>query len=116
MQSLIYFLLVAGLFIFMMRFGCGAHVMGHGHRHGRHDHGGGDAESGGPGTTPRQAKDPVCGMTVETAAAKSTFHGGVAYYFCSTSCRDKFEASPKSYIQPLSATNQRTESEHGAHH
>jgi len=114
MQSLIYFLLVAGLFIFMMRFGCGAHVMGHGHRHGRH--GGGDAESGGPGTTPRQAKDPVCGMTVETATAKSTFYGGVAYYFCSTSCRDKFEASPKSYIQPLSATNQRMESEHGAHH
>ena len=33
MQSLLYFLLVAGLFIAMMRFGCGAHVMGHGHSH-----------------------------------------------------------------------------------
>ena len=35
MQPLLYFLLVAGLFIVMMRFGCGAHVMGHGHRHQR---------------------------------------------------------------------------------
>ena len=32
MQSLLYFLLLAGLFFAMMRFGCGAHVMGHAHR------------------------------------------------------------------------------------
>ena len=31
MNSPIYFLLWAGLFFVMMRFGCGAHVMGHGH-------------------------------------------------------------------------------------
>jgi hypothetical protein len=36
MQSLLYFLLSAGLFFVMMRFGCGAHVMGHGHVY---DHG-----------------------------------------------------------------------------
>ncbi len=34
MESLIYFLLFAGAFFLMMRFGCGAHVMGHGHGHG----------------------------------------------------------------------------------
>lgn len=116
MQSLIYFLIVAALFIFMMRFGCGSHVMGHGHRHGRHDQGGADAGGAGPGATPVQAKDPVCGMTIETATAKSTLYQGAAYYFCSASCRDKFEASPRSYIQLPSATIQHKEAEHGAHH
>ncbi len=33
MNSLIYFLIWGGLFFLMMRFGCGAHVMGHGHGH-----------------------------------------------------------------------------------
>ena len=32
---LLYLLLFAGFFILMMRFGCGAHVMGHG-QHGGH--------------------------------------------------------------------------------
>jgi hypothetical protein len=31
METLIYFALFAGLFFLMMRFGCGSHVMGHGH-------------------------------------------------------------------------------------
>ena len=34
MEALIYFALWAGLIFLMMRFGCGAHVMGHGHGHG----------------------------------------------------------------------------------
>ena len=38
MGLLLYLLLFGGLFLLMMRFGCGAHVMGHGqHRqHGQH--------------------------------------------------------------------------------
>ena len=32
--NILYFLLWAGVFFFMMRFGCGAHIMGHGHHHG----------------------------------------------------------------------------------
>ena len=35
MGMLLYLLLFAGFFILMMRFGCGAHVMGHG-QHGNH--------------------------------------------------------------------------------
>lgn len=35
MEVLLYFLLWAALILFMMRFGCGVHVMGHRHRHGR---------------------------------------------------------------------------------
>jgi hypothetical protein len=31
-ETLLYFALFAGLFFFMVRFGCGAHVMGHRHR------------------------------------------------------------------------------------
>ena len=33
MTSILYFLFWAGLFVVLMRFGCGAHVMGHGHHH-----------------------------------------------------------------------------------
>ena len=36
MSTLVYFLIWGGFFFVMMRFGCGAHIMGHGkgHRHG----------------------------------------------------------------------------------
>jgi YHS domain-containing protein/uncharacterized membrane protein YraQ (UPF0718 family) len=37
------------------------------------------------------AKDPVCGMQVETSAAPATTtHGGQRYYFCSDRCHDSF--------------------------
>lgn len=115
MESLIYFLLIAALFVFMMRFGCGAHVMGHGHRHGRS----GGAERG-PGDArwnePARDKDPVCGMMVETASAKSGLYQGRPYYFCSTDCRDKFEASPFQYARKSGDSSQLKEIEHGTHH
>jgi len=38
-------------------------------------------------------------MTVQTAGAKSTVYDGHAYYFCSQSCRAKFEATPASYAK-----------------
>jgi HAD superfamily hydrolase (TIGR01509 family) len=45
--------------------------------------------------------DPVCGMTIEesTAAATAT-HQGTTYYFCSTTCRERFEAEPEMYTSP----------------
>ena len=36
MPTYLYFLLWGVFFFMMMRFGCGAHIMGHGHGH-RHD-------------------------------------------------------------------------------
>ncbi|MCK9994604.1 MAG: hypothetical protein Dbin4_03124 [Alphaproteobacteria bacterium] len=36
MNSLLYFALWAGLIFVMMRFGCGAHIMGHGGHRRRH--------------------------------------------------------------------------------
>jgi Cu+-exporting ATPase len=46
------------------------------------------------------AIDPVCGMTVEKAAARWTAgHEGQAYYFCSEGCRNKFVADPAAYLE-----------------
>ena len=43
-------------------------------------------------------KDPVCGMQVEESdAAGQIEQDGTTYYFCSTSCKDKFENAPEEY-------------------
>jgi xanthine dehydrogenase accessory factor len=54
----------------------------------------------GPGqqAEPAEAADPVCGMTVAaTSASRPLAHDGVTYFFCSTSCRRKFELDPAAY-------------------
>ena len=62
------------------------------------------------------AKDPVCGMEIDEAAARAetgrtsfgaaevdpqkgtrSFYGGRWYYFCSLDCRSKFLANPNAY-------------------
>lgn len=46
-----------------------------------------------------QAKDPVCGMTVEIPNAEFTAeHEGLTYYFCSQGCLDRFTADPGAYV------------------
>jgi Cu+-exporting ATPase len=46
------------------------------------------------------AKDPVCGMQVdEMKAAGQTSFDGRTYFFCSASCKKKFEEDPKRYAQ-----------------
>lgn len=43
-------------------------------------------------------RDPVCGMTVDPDAGKSTaVHDGRTYHFCCTGCMNKFEADPEAY-------------------
>ena len=115
MEALIYFLLWAGVFFVMMRFGCGAHVMGHGHRHG----------DPSPAQTPRSERrialprediDPVCGMRVDPAKAKSSVFGDRAYYFCSASCRDKFEANPQAFAKTSGRDPYPMEHAHGSYH
>jgi Cu+-exporting ATPase len=51
------------------------------------------------------AKDPVCGMTVNTAQPRGgTFdHHGVTYYFCGPKCRERFSADPEKYLAPKPA-------------
>lgn len=89
LKSLGWLLLLGGVFYVMMRYGCGAHMMG-GHGHGHH---GGTQGPGGSGS-----KDPVCGMSVDPKnAAAAAVYGGHTHYFCSTSCRDAFEQAPEKY-------------------
>lgn len=106
MTSILYFALSALLFFVLMRFGCGAHVMGHGSRH-RHD--------GGARDLPEKATDPVCGMDVEPKTAKTSVHDGRTYYFCSTNCREKFEAAPNSYTKGGASRPAPMETHHGPH-
>lgn len=115
MESLVYFLLFAGLIFLMMRFGCGAHVMGHGHGHG-----GSSAERAESGhrarlVPPAKDIDPVCGMTVETVRARSSVFDGRIYYFCSASCREKFETNPTAFAKPTDTASQQKEPAHGTH-
>jgi xanthine dehydrogenase accessory factor len=57
-----------------------------------------------PASQPRDATDPVCGMTVEVAGARHLAkYGGRDYYFCSSGCKRKFEAEPEKYVSPISA-------------
>ena len=116
MEALLYFILWAGLIFLMMRFGCGAHVMGHGHgRREEHEpHGSGMPQTGEGGRwmPARTEIDPVCGKTVDTATAKSSVHAGSAYYFCSTEHRADFEADPERYLGGKSETRE-LEHHHG---
>lgn len=85
LKSLGTLLLWGGFFFLMMRYGCGAHMMG---GHGKHS-GHGESEA---------TKDPVCGMKIDPQrAAAASVHAGNTYYFCSASCRDKFEQAPDKF-------------------
>ena len=46
----------------------------------------------------KMAKDPVCGMDVDTkpGAIQSSYQGKT-YYFCSEGCKRSFEKDPKRY-------------------
>jgi hypothetical protein len=76
LENVLYFVIWAGIIFLMMRYGWGAHIMGHGQHHGAtgsDDHG---SDSNMRWVPPDRAVDPVCGMTVQTAGAKSTVHDG----------------------------------------
>ena len=99
-KPLLSILVWGGLFFFMMRFGCGPHMMG-GHGHGH---------QGGHGGVDGDTKDPVCGMdVVRDKSTAASVYRGKTYHFCSATCRDKFEQSPEKYAD-ASATAQ------GGHH
>lgn len=47
-------------------------------------------------------KDPVCGMDLaDTSKAASSEHQGKTYYFCSDSCKKKFDGSPAAYSRAV---------------
>ena len=44
--------------------------------------------------------DPICGMQIdESDAVGTTESHGTTYYFCSPSCKQKFEESPEDYAE-----------------
>lgn len=47
-----------------------------------------------------KATDPVCGMQIETtdAAGQSDFEGRT-YYFCSSACKEQFDANPARFTE-----------------
>ena len=46
-----------------------------------------------------EAKDPVCGMSVDPADARfRADHDGRTFSFCSAGCREKFAADPDRYL------------------
>lgn len=102
LQNVLYFLMWAGLFVVMMRFGCGSHIMGHGH----------GSEDGSP-IAPGTDVDPVCRMTVQTASAKTSAYQGRIYHFCSQNCREKFEAAPATYAKQMTTGLREGEHHHG---
>ncbi len=87
MDRVISFLLFAGLFYFMMRFGCGSHMV-HGHR----QRGQGQAHN-------EIKKDPVCGIEVQAGQGYSEVFASREYRFCSRKCLDKFDANPQQFAQ-----------------
>ena len=89
-------LLFAAFFYFMMRFGCGAHMVhGHGGHEGHAGPGSGTGERGGGAAE----KDPVCGMAVPPEEGYTKMHEGRQYRFCSKKHLDQFEAEPQRYAQ-----------------
>ena len=46
---------------------------------------------------PEKVKDPVCGMEIDKAKGPVN-HTGKSVYFCSDSCKKKFEAEPTKYV------------------
>ena len=90
MEGLGSFLLFALLFYFMMRFGCGAHMV---HGHGSHSSHGRHGDKGG------KFVDPVCGIEVEPDKGYGKMYQGELYRFCSRSCLDIFDAEPEKYFK-----------------
>jgi len=84
MADWISFLIFAGLFYVVMRYGCGAHMI-HGH-HGKHK-------------KSKKDIDPVCGMNVEVDKGYGKMYKSTLYRFCSRKCLDQFEADPDKYTE-----------------
>ena len=47
---------------------------------------------------PGEVRDVVCGMTIDPATAAGTSeYKGETYYFCATSCKERFDSNPERY-------------------
>ena len=44
-------------------------------------------------------KDPVCGMEVLASSKFRSAYKNKEYFFCSSSCKEKFDKEPKNYAK-----------------
>jgi Cu+-exporting ATPase len=53
------------------------------------------------------AVDPVCGMRIDSSKTRFTSdYDGMRYYFCSETCKHRFDHDPPAYLQSeITATN-----------
>ena len=77
---------------------------GVGHRQGTEAYGGSNCRAAAATVAePKEdtvEKDVVCGMQVDPAkAAGKSEYNGKTYYFCSGSCKTKFDANPGQYAR-----------------
>jgi RND family efflux transporter MFP subunit len=71
-----------------------------------HAHAEARADAAAPGAATAAEKDPICGMTVDTAearaAGRTSTHQGRTYYFCAPSCKGTFDKDPAAHANPRS--------------
>lgn len=90
-------LLLVGMFLVMMRFGCGAH-MAHADHEAPADSAGHHLGLPGREAPPAEsAVDPVCGMPVAVDQGYAEVYQGRLLRFCSRRCLDTFDAAPQRY-------------------
>ena len=76
-----------------------AHIMNESHQESSHTGDCCQPTAGADTVKGKTYTDPVCGMQVSKNDEKASRFQGVAYYFCSTSCVNKFNASPTTYVK-----------------
>ena len=107
MSGLVWLLLWGAIFYFMMRFGCGSHMVhgGHGGQGGHGGHSGHGSESDERdshrthGSAASSTTDPVCGMQVASDAGYSRIYEKREYRFCSRNCLDQFDREPQKFTR-----------------
>lgn len=82
-EAVVSLLIFGVLFVVMMRYGCGFHLLQH--------------LRGRPRDKAAVARDPVCGMEVPEGTGYAVSCGGATYRFCSRRCLDAFEAHSNSF-------------------
>ncbi len=101
----IFWILVAGLVVYLMMKRGGGCCGGHGDHHRHQSEGGCHDSASDEHQHDEQAKhkgqgadkDPVCGMDVSDGAASSDF-AGKTYRFCSDSSKESFDQDPGKYV------------------
>jgi len=83
MEGLATLLFYALIFYFLMRFGCGAHLI-HGHNHQEDSH---DEDE-------QHVLDPVCGKEVNSNQGYGIMYKEQLYRFCSRRCLEQFDEQP----------------------